>query len=643
MVIVLVPFYFYTISTNIKGIAHRRLIMVNNEIKNTLDADLKFLATINDKADDTQLNEISNYFKNIIFIDENGNIFKTAKGSYLNGVSIANEEFFKKVKFYKKPVIKYVVQSVMNPYPAILIIVPKGKNYVIGIASHIISTKNNTTYYILADSSNNINATNFDYIGLNGNIDKFFDGKTSGRVFVNGSFYYFEKSKVLDDLYLYILEKITTQIIVTSIAFIIAIILSIIFMIRFLLKNIKMLSNTFDFIDTFSKIFTDSTKILKKDMTNLSNEMFLYDEKISKLETNVFEFKKMKNTFNEFFKFTLQQIEEITSRDEEIAAMNQDLELMYTEVESYSNQLSLIIDTISKIDTDLSVEEFLNKMHNGFTSIFDVETLIIFKVNGKIYKIGSIIELSDNITKIPLMINSRNEEEVIGNIFISGKRKSTVSEMRTYDMFAKILSIFITHKIKSQQIEELYFNAIKALASAVEIKDEYTRGHSERVAKVSLEFAKHLKVKNSDMNVLYQASILHDIGKIGIPDAVLSKPGKLTKEEYNIIKEHPFLGYKIVTEIKGMENIAIIIKHHHERWDGKGYPDGLKGENIPFLSRIISIADSYDAMYSNRSYRKALSLEVIKEIFSREKGKQWDPELVDKFLEIIDTIGNTSI
>jgi HD-GYP domain-containing protein (c-di-GMP phosphodiesterase class II) len=366
--------------------------------------------------------------------------------------------------------------------------------------------------------------------------------------------------------------------------------------------------------------------------------MFLYDEKISKLETDIFEFKKMKNAFNEFFKFVLQQIEEITSRDEEIAAMNQDLESMYTEVENYSNQLALIVDTISKIDTDLSVEEFLNKMHNGFTNIFDVETLIIFKVNGKIYKIGSIIELSDNITKIPLIVNYGSKEKIIGNIFISGKMKFSISEMRTYDMFAKILSIFITHKIKSQQIEELYLNTIKALANAVEIKDEYTRGHSERVAKIALMFAKHLRIKDSEINVLYQASILHDIGKIGIPDAVLNKPGKLTEEEYGMIKEHPFLGYKIIMEIKGMERIATIIKYHHERWDGKGYPDGLKEENIPFLSRIIAIADSYDAMYSNRSYRKALNLEVIKEIFEKEKGKQWDPELVSKFLEIIDNI-----
>ncbi len=185
------------------------------------------------------------------------------------------------------------------------------------------------------------------------------------------------------------------------------------------------------------------------------------------------------------------------------------------------------------------------------------------------------------------------------------------------------------------QVKDLYRTTILALAEAVDAKDPYTRGHSDRVSKYAEKIGKKLNFSPVEMDKLVFSSILHDIGKIGIPDSILKKKDKLTEEEYNIIKTHPVEGEKIIKTIPHLKDVGEIIRHHHERIDGTGYPDGLRDGEIPVISKIISICDSYDAMTSDRPYRKGLSKEeAIKEL-KKYSGTQFDKELVEIFIEIL--------
>ena len=177
-------------------------------------------------------------------------------------------------------------------------------------------------------------------------------------------------------------------------------------------------------------------------------------------------------------------------------------------------------------------------------------------------------------------------------------------------------------------------NIIFTLALALESKDSYSHGHSERVTEYALELAKFLNLNEVSQVNLYRASILHDIGKIGIPDAILNKPGTLTSEEWSIMKSHPERGETICSKLNFAREILPIIRHHHERYDGNGYPDGLTGENIPFLARIISIADTVDAITSSRPYRSAGTFELALKELKKGSGTQFDPDLVVAFVSL---------
>lgn len=185
-----------------------------------------------------------------------------------------------------------------------------------------------------------------------------------------------------------------------------------------------------------------------------------------------------------------------------------------------------------------------------------------------------------------------------------------------------------------QDLSELFYKTIKSIAHALDAKDEYTHGHSMRVTLYSLALAKKLDLPENLLEEIETAGLLHDIGKIAIPEKILLKPGKLTPEEYEIIKTHPELGKKFVGGIEKLNLISNWLKFHHEQYDGSGYPDGLKGEQIPISSRIIAIADTYDAMTSNRAYRPALSHQFALEEIIRCSGTQFDPNLAEIFVSI---------
>ena len=189
---------------------------------------------------------------------------------------------------------------------------------------------------------------------------------------------------------------------------------------------------------------------------------------------------------------------------------------------------------------------------------------------------------------------------------------------------------------ESERKEIIMFEeTAEALAGAIDAKDEYTRGHSARVAVVSRQIAEKAGFDDKMCHLIYFSALLHDIGKIGVKDEILNKKGKLTNEEFEQIKMHTIYGYQILSSIKQSPMLNIGAHYHHEKYDGSGYPDGLSGENIPEIARIIAVADAYDAMSSTRSYRNALPFEKIKSELINGKNKQFDARFVDLLLEII--------
>lgn len=187
-----------------------------------------------------------------------------------------------------------------------------------------------------------------------------------------------------------------------------------------------------------------------------------------------------------------------------------------------------------------------------------------------------------------------------------------------------------------EQLEEISLQLMQTLSTTIEAKDEYTRGHSYRVAEYSALIARELNWDEDEIRNLKNAAYLHDIGKIGIPDNILNKPVKLTDEELGVIKEHTVIGAEILKNITLIDHVKEAARSHHERYDGRGYPDGLKGEEIPLYARIIAVADSFDAMKSRRIYRSPLDDQVVYNEIFQNRGTQFDPELADIFLKLLD-------
>jgi len=189
---------------------------------------------------------------------------------------------------------------------------------------------------------------------------------------------------------------------------------------------------------------------------------------------------------------------------------------------------------------------------------------------------------------------------------------------------------------RTAELKRLSKQVMLTLAGTIDAKDKYTNGHSERVAEYSRMIAQRFGMSEQEQENIYYMGLLHDIGKIGVPDEIINKTSRLNDEEYAVIKTHPSIGAEILEKMSELPDIAIGAKYHHERYDGKGYPEGLEGENIPLIARIIGVADAYDAMTSNRSYRRVMPQEVVREEFEKCKGTHFDPVFAEIMVEIID-------
>ncbi|HLF86524.1 MAG TPA: HD domain-containing phosphohydrolase [Nitrospiria bacterium] len=237
-----------------------------------------------------------------------------------------------------------------------------------------------------------------------------------------------------------------------------------------------------------------------------------------------------------------------------------------------------------------------------------------------------------------------NKNRVIGVLNLSKKRGTKPFTRADVELTGVLcgqaaiaianLKLYTEVVSKQEEIEKTRFDAIKALAQAIEAKDSYTNGHSERMFQYSLAVAEILNLPEEERLLLKYATALHDIGKIGVDESILRKPSRLTPEEFEEIKTHPAKGASIIKEVDFLSSAAPIIYHHHERYDGKGYPGGLAGGQIPIGSRIVAVLDTYDAMTSDRPYRNALPKEAAMKELQACSGTQFDPEVVDAFLRV---------
>ncbi|MCK4510274.1 response regulator [bacterium] len=216
------------------------------------------------------------------------------------------------------------------------------------------------------------------------------------------------------------------------------------------------------------------------------------------------------------------------------------------------------------------------------------------------------------------------------------EKKRLVKENREYQHNLESMVKERTKQLSAanEDLHRLFTGSIKALAQALEAKDEYTQGHSARVAEESVNIARYLSLSDTEVQRMWLAGYLHDIGKIGIKETVLNKPGKLDEEEWDLIQQHPVVAGRILGPIPELSDVIDIIVHHHERYDGTGYPDGLEGSSIPLGARILAVADTYDALTSRRPYRDPLALEEAHRILEEAAGTYLDPVIATAFLNL---------
>jgi HD-GYP domain-containing protein (c-di-GMP phosphodiesterase class II) len=245
-------------------------------------------------------------------------------------------------------------------------------------------------------------------------------------------------------------------------------------------------------------------------------------------------------------------------------------------------------------------------------------------------------EQSGFITKSILCSPLVHKSKLLGVIQAINKKDNdqfSEEDLNLFESFANIVAIALENANLYNKLKETFFQTSFALAEAVEKRDPYTGGHVKRVTEYCLAIAEEMGLNKEERENLELSAILHDIGKIGIDDAILRKPSFLDDKEIEIMKKHPLIGHEILSKVKHLSNIVEGTFSHHERYDGTGYPKGIKGEEIPIIGRIIAVCDTYDAMTSNRPYRNGLDDNIAIEEIKKNKGKQFDPIVVDAFIK----------
>lgn len=312
-------------------------------------------------------------------------------------------------------------------------------------------------------------------------------------------------------------------------------------------------------------------------------------------------------------------------------------------------EVDLINDTFQEIKAEKVVSDFTSQytsakeclknisnalFDEGYVGImnlmFDPDTMNELLADKNSYFTDAIAYYSHKWTRSTILVAERTEEGKLSKIVFTFQLIDDVIEQQ------KKLEEALIYEIHANEMKELFVQTAQALVNSIDAKDKYTRGHSLRVAEYSRKIAEKAGKSEAECEQVYFAGLLHDVGKIGIPDTIICKEGKLTDEEYNAIKLHPVLGNDILQEINRLPYLRVGAHSHHERYDGKGYPLGLKGEEIPELARIIAVADAYDAMTSKRSYRNTIPQQTVREELLKGMGTQFDPEFAKIMVHLID-------
>jgi len=286
--------------------------------------------------------------------------------------------------------------------------------------------------------------------------------------------------------------------------------------------------------------------------------------------------------------------------------------------EEIIKDLKLELDWFKKPKHDVEVYENILGHDEKSTMPIEVEELMKKAAGRWIYRtMGGRLQVAD---------------DTVGYIFLDTMEDREFSEesKKIMKFLVRLSNAYLTLKTLLEKESILQRDIVLSMVKMLEMRDPYTKGHSERVARYSARIANLLGLSGDEIDRIYWAGILHDVGKLGVPDAVLNKPGKLEPEEFEMIKMHSIYGEKAVMKSKYLKDLAPAIRHHHERWDGNGYPDGLKGEEIPLFSRILAISDAFDAMTSARIYRDPMDPSDAFGEIQIQAGKQFDPYIVEK-------------
>lgn len=260
-------------------------------------------------------------------------------------------------------------------------------------------------------------------------------------------------------------------------------------------------------------------------------------------------------------------------------------------------------------------------------------------------------DIADEISSFPVYVQREGFKALVGVPLTYCKRRVgmlSVYMRRTtavpdslipvVSLVADVAATIVENSQLVHRLEKNYFSTVEALAAAIEAKDPYTRGHSKRVTQFAIVLAERLEISAAKMKDLQYGAMLHDIGKIGVRGQILNKRGRLTPEEYKIIKRHPIIGERIIDRVDFLQGAKPVVRSHHERFDGTGYPDGLRDEEIPLLARVVAVVDFYDALTSERPYRPAFSVEQTKLFIKEGMGGEFDPLVTREFLRLAEAI-----
>ncbi|MEW6685144.1 MAG: HD-GYP domain-containing protein [Candidatus Edwardsbacteria bacterium] len=336
---------------------------------------------------------------------------------------------------------------------------------------------------------------------------------------------------------------------------------------------------------------------------------------------------------------------EISSRYEELSLLYEMGESFYSMVEIEKRSLHFLEIALTAVGAERGNLILYKErkplsfifVHSGYENSLKEELISIRERAKEVCLKGRPALDEKSFLIVPLKIQDRT----IGAIGVEKKKGNlsfTAGDLKLLTTIASQIAMFLENVRLYENLEQLLLNTIKSLVAAIDAKDPNTKGHSERVVRYVLGIADALRLSEMERKKLELAALLHDVGKIGLPDVILENVGTLSRQKWRRVKQHPQMGVRILSHVSALKELLPVIRSHHERYDGKGYPDGIKGNKIPLFARIIAVADAYDAMTASRTYRVRFGSKEAKEELLEYAGKQFDPQIVKAFIRVLGNV-----